>query len=428
MSSETATADAAPLSPPTAGVEETWTSFAAWAGDELGVRVVAADAGYRLEPDGYETANEDASASAVRRSWLRRRRKPDAPAQPLFTANTAREAVDELLRRLGQHDTPAFGRPADQPEAVHDLTDRLFAAYELGGGKVHLAGFHLEDRPFVRLTTRVGGSDAKPKLRHRYFTERGEPIAEDFAAALGLDRVASGVDPWPKRGVQQLDQAIAAARDGAAGEAVASIVWAKHASGRLRFEFGDASVDTTFDGWARMLQPPLVRCPETGRETRSLAVTHDGRIAAAEAIAACEATGRRHLREELETCTVSGGLVEPELVVRCDATDKPVLRDRTARCKRCGLRVASNAVTPSGCVGCDNAERAPAGDARMTAILAKHPRLAKRRWSLAETPRAYVLETAGWFRRRCVTLDRETLEIVHRAEAPRFSSGWRVVS
>ena len=46
--------------------------------------------------------------------------------------------------------------PADQPSSVHQLTDRLFGAYTVDDGKVHLAGCRLDDCLFLRLGVQCG--------------------------------------------------------------------------------------------------------------------------------------------------------------------------------------------------------------------------------------------------------------------------------
>jgi hypothetical protein len=207
--------------------------------------------------------------------------------------------------------------------------------------------------------------------------------------------------------------------------ALETIVWAKRARGRLRFEFGDKSVDAPFEGWARLLKAPPVVCPLTGVETFHLATIEDGDIAAAEQIGVCVVTRRRRLLRDLVKCSATGDLAESEHFGRCAASGKPVLKIRLVKCDRCGLLVAPTAKQKSDCEACSRVKRVGADDPRLRVIVAKHPNLAKLKWALAETPVAFVLETSGWFRRRVLSIDKQTLAVVQAAEASRMSSIWR---
>ena len=83
-------------------------------------------------------------------------------------------------------------------------------------------------------------------------------------------------------------------------------LWCKFTEGKLRFAVGKESADLPFSGWSRTLQPPPFVCPHTGMATFHLAATDDGRIAAADQIEPCAETGRRMLKEELVTSSLSG--------------------------------------------------------------------------------------------------------------------------
>lgn len=413
--------------------EESWTALAAWAADELGVRVAFDGKCYRLEPSAPpEDAIDGPAAPAAKQSWFRRRRRDDAPEaadpvdEPTFESEHPADVVVELVERLQKQAPVVHARPVDQPTAVHDLSSRLFRAYTLDNGQAHLAGCHFEDVPLVRHTVIEDRGDNPPLVRHRYFNELGDPLAWESAVALGIDRVAPFIEQTPVLDDGRRDrmvQSVRRADDHPA--ALLTIVWAKRAWGRLRFEFGDRSIDTPFDGWARTLEAPPVVCPQTGRNTFHLATLEDGEIAAAEEIAECAVSGHRHLVRDLVRCSESGQLAERELTGVCAASGEPVLSDSLLVCPRCGLKVSPSARRSADCDACRRTKSVAPDDKRLSRILAEHPNLANKKWALAETPTAFVLEHAGWLRRRVVTVDRETLALLHAAEASRMSSTWR---
>lgn len=401
-----------------ATVADSWTALAAWAADELGVRLAFDGKEYRFEPTDPTPPAESANRtdSTIRRSWFRRRapkeEAPDTPADD-FTCESPSDVVLELVERLNARDTPPMARPIKQPTAVHDFAHRLFEAYTLDGGRAHLAGCHLEDTPLVRLTT-LDAEGETPSVSHRYYGELGEAIDAELAERLGLDRVAPTGDPAPRLDAGRFERMLGSARrQEDATPSLTTIVWAKRATGRLRFEFGDESVDTPFEGWAATLAAPPVICPQTGAETFHLATTEDGLIAAAEVIAACELTGARRLQSELVRCAVSGKRVAEELAQRCPVLQVHVLNDEMTACPRCDELVAKSALVGNGCRGCERVVRAPRQDARLAKLLGDYPSLAKMKpWRLGETENRLIAIGGGWTGRVLLVLDRETGELI----------------
>lgn len=412
---------------------EPWTALAAWAADELGVRLEFDGRRFQIvEVDPDESAGESASESTIRRRWFRRRRRaaeasePSAEREP-FSADTPIGVVDELVRRLNAEERTVDARPVSQPTAVHELSARLFDAYTLDGGQAHLAGCHFEDVPLVRLTCLADGEDASPRVEHRFFDELGTPLPWAEAESLGVERVAPMTEPPPRLDAGRLERMLASAQRAAPGDApeLVTLVWAKKASGRLRFEFGDESLDTEFEGWARTLTAPAITCPATGAPTFHLATTDDGQIAAAEAIVPSVVTGRRALASGLVACAATGKLAEAEHFTPCAASGEPVLDSELVACSRCGLRVAPAARHAGDCDACRAAERVAPDAATWAKIVATHPKLAAKKWQVTQTEQAFLLESNGWLRRHVVTIDRESLKLLHAAEASRFSSAWR---
>ena len=430
-----ATTPTKPAAPAAPSVAESWTAMAAWAADELGCRLRFDGSVYQIEPQPDERANErEASESGIRRSWWRRRAAPDAGAAeelaPAYTAEHPADVVAELIERLSQRAGPAHARPVNQPEAVHELSARLFEAYRLDGGQAHLAGFHLEDTPLVRLTWVGEADDEKPLVRHAFYDELGRPLGVDLAKALGVDRLAPMADATPRLEVGRRDRMLESARR--AGEetpALATIVWAKRASGRVRFEFGEESVDTRFDGWASLLTPPPVVCPSTGVETFHLATVDGGAVAAAEQIAECSVSGHRRVLGDLGRCSTTGRLAEPEWLAECPITGETVLRTELQTCRLCDQRV-SPAANPEGvCRACRSKQRVGSGDERVARLVQAHPGLrAWAHWRVAETRDVVVAEASR--RLKCVqwVFDRESLEPIHAVATTRFLSTWRPLS
>lgn len=417
--------------------EGSWSALAAWAADELGVHLAFDGKLYRIEDAEPEDGDDrDAANAHPRRSWFRRRRgksgKPeeDPTESEPFTTEAPADILLELIDRLRERPSPPFARPIEQPTAVHDFTDRLFGAYQLDGGQAHLAGCHLEDVPLVRLTTVEDSGDTSATVSHRYFDELGTPIEIGQVEALGIDRVAPMEEPRPRIDMGRLERMLESARRAARDDepALATIVWAKHATGRLRFEFGEESLDLEFDGWASQLVAPPIICPQTDIETFHLAADDEGVIAAADAIVPSVVTGRRRLAKELTECRATGKLAEAEHFGVSAATGDAVLKSELVTCGRCGLLIAPTEKQAGDCAACRAAKSVDLSDERWKEILAAHPGLAGPKWRATQIAGALLLETSGWLRRRFVTLNDETLAVTHAAEAGRFSSAWRSLS
>ena len=441
--------NAAPSPAVSPQLTEPWTRFAAWAADELGMRIVREGDLYRAEPDSHPTDGVD--EHSVRKSWLRRRPKPD-PAEELpepITAHNPEALLSALIGRLADAERLPQTRPVEQPSALSEITERLFDAYKLDGGKARVTGCALEDAPFVRLSwVLTGRPDGDEQVAHAYYDERGQKVDPELARDLGLESVESYGKAAPKLAADILSDLIGSASSEFAasgalpieGQAtLVSLVWVKHASGHLAFEFGETSIDAAFQGWAATLKAPPVVCLQTGRKTFHLG-SFDGtgegeapEIAAAEEIVVSDVTGRRRLGRDLLTCSVTGKRGEAEWFERSGVSGAPVLADYAGVCATCGMVVAENELTTQACVGCERSERLGAADPRLAAIRKLYPSLfsgsaaSARGWTIAEMCDAYVLQHSGWFRRRVVTFDKETLEVRRAAQASTFSSTWRPI-
>ena len=328
--------------------------------------------------------------------------------------------------------------PRGQPENVLQIAQRLFSAYTIDGGRVHLAGCTLEDRLFARLQYQQG--EAATGV---YVDGDGQELDLRQVDALGLVDTTPLEKPSPQAGPQlarfltlvapALEQRNSTGPQDSAGRQgellSITLVWCKFAEGKLRFTLGEESVDLPFADWARTLQPPPFVCRYTGVQTFHLAGTDDARIVPAECIGRCAETGRRTLADELVTCSVTGKQVLSELAPACPVSGQAVLRRAMAVCEMCGEAVSPAVVKRGRCAACRGLRSIDKADPRMARLLDEHPELDRwGHWRMAETATVYILVASGWLQRLLVTADKETLMIKRLATGNRLQSHWNVVN
>ena len=319
--------------------------------------------------------------------------------------------------------------PADQPCSVHQVAERLFPAYTVDEGSVHLAGCTLEDRLFVRLDFRHG-----EKLLVIYLDGAGQEVDGQMVEALGMNAVVE-LDrpprPFEPEVGQLVDVGVRAAAERFPAEnppelLVTAALWCKFAEGKLRFAVGEATVDLSFADWSRTLRPPPCACPHTAVSTFHLAATDDGRIAAAQQIEVCAQTKRRVLSADLLTCSATGRRVVRELIDTCPVSGDLLLRTEMIECPVCRQQVSPAAIRRRRCVACRNLQAVSKADPRMARLLDEHPPLDRwRNWRISETATVYILTAAGWLKRLFVVADKESLELKRLATGNRLFSGWR---
>ncbi|TWT30163.1 hypothetical protein KOR34_47210 [Posidoniimonas corsicana] len=382
--------------------------FANWAAARLGLVMEFDGQAFTLRPVAADAEDEPPpQRSGLGSAFLSRRRAKDDPPPGESFANAA-ELAQQLLARLAALDPPPDLAPVDQPERVHDLAPALLAAYRVQDGGVHIAGCHFEDVPFVRGTTLVEDA-AEPTFRHTLHDAAGDEVAAQLADALHLAHTRD-LDYHPH----------APAPRPAADDAppTTAVVWAKRVVGHLQFTIGDATLKAPFEGWASTLEPPLVTCPKTGRQTRSLAAVElpgQGKtaIVAAEEIARCEESDRPLLSRDLVDCGATGRRVAPDLCEKCPVSGEWTLKSAFTTCNRCGQRVGRGSQQGGRCEGCRRMRRVRGGDPTLLAILAAHPTLAALgRWRLAETSKVYLLQGSRMLARYLLVLDRQDLSVL----------------
>lgn len=318
---------------------------------------------------------------------------------------TPLEASLWLWERAHAARTLVMARPATQPEAVHELTERLFTPYEMDGGRVHLAGCQLVDVPFLRISTLA--ADDPSQVEHRLTTIEGNEVPEELREKLDLANLVPQHGPSAIATEPPLAQAVAQLLQSAAPEGVVAVtvVVAKRAEGKLQFQFGAKSITIDFDDWAATLEAPPYCCRLTGRSTYHLATTDDGRIAAAEGIASCEVSGKRLLASELVTCIATGKRVDPTLTLKCPVSGEPALASEFATCSLCRQEVSQAVLDATLCRACRHLEKAARDDAAVADLLARAPKLKRfRQIRTASTNEVTIVEGVGLWKHLLVVV------------------------
>ncbi|MCA9122819.1 MAG: hypothetical protein H6822_36705 [Planctomycetaceae bacterium] len=355
-----------------------------------------------------------------------------APATP-FDLQSLRNLANELIATQGVVCTV----PASQPESVREVSQRLFDAYTIDGGSVHLSGCTLEDRALLRVSCVTSSEPSADKLliKHYFVTLTGEPIDIGLIEGLGLLHVA-----LPSRTIRvtvdQCDRWRLVAERAIAGVdpdsevLLTSVVWCKYAEGKLSFVIGDATTSITFSGWAQQfvdgsVKPPPLVCAATGVRSYHLAATDDGSIAPFEAIGTCSESGKRVLLSELETCQITGRGALPDAFETCPVSGDRLLRRALAACTNCQQSVSPTALADSRCTACRSLMKVSKDDPRMARLLGEYPKLDRwPRWKLAETASVYVVVAASMTKRLLIVLNKNDLVVLWLAKGSRFTKKW----
>jgi hypothetical protein len=418
--------------------------FVLWLLDALGLMVQAGEDGvYEIAVPAVDSALPDAvhpyAAMAGRRFVFEAGEQPDVVEQVTWQSPLVQWLIDQLQggTRLLQ------AAAAEQPLTVHELAEHLFAQYQIDQGHMHLAGCSLEDRPFLRLSyLQSAHDDARTELVHCFGTDEGELLEAALRKDLHLDKLTpvSGrtprIDPqlvqrWSELIGRQFEaqQTVDLHRQLVA----VTLVWCKHADGKLTFSIGRQTVEVPFSGWGQMLAarrslPPPYDCPLSGRSSYHLAATDDGRITVAEAIATCAVSSRRVLDSELNECAVTHRKVLPEYLQQCPCTSEQVLRSVLEMCSMCQQMVSPRALVEGRCCACrrlqavarQNAQWQPVWDAYPGLKKLRHPRA-------AETETAWILVGNLTWRRLLVVLQKTDTSVLHLATSGRLSKKWTPV-
>ncbi len=323
---------------------------------------------------------------------------------------------------------PIHRAPVDQPSSVHELAQRLFPAYTVDGGSVHLAGCRLEDRLFLRAEN-IDPAQASVLT----VDDSGQAVEESFTQLLGMDDTVAWERP-PEMPPDRLEAMVRRStqctkqRWKVVGELEALFTWCKHAKGKLRFTIGDQSADLPFSGWTRTLEAPPFVCPHSGVSSYHLAATDDGRVVAAESIRTCADTGRRVLADELVVCDATGRAVLVEQTRICPVTECPVLERALTTCAMCCQRVSPTVIVDGRCLACRSTRPIAKHEAPLAAFLKQHENLNRwSSWTVSETADVHILVAAGWLRRLLVVVNKSDMEVRYAAMGQRFRSEFSAV-
>ena len=227
--------------------------------------------------------------------------------------DTGAEVPAELVTRLGLTDLENRDRPPRiQASALWKLVE---------------AGTALVDDRCDRL---AADAEARLALRRRKEEQQLESYFDQTIAEVSRDLEEPDLAPEERADVDARIAELREARrrrlamlheryaiDANSRLVTATLLWCKHAAGKLRFRIGANTVDLAFHDWARELHVPPFVCPATGVNSWHVTATDNGEIVAAESIEVCARTGRRLLRRDLRQCAVSGQWVVPDELVTC---------------------------------------------------------------------------------------------------------------
>lgn len=345
-----------------------------------------------------------------------------------------------LVERLNALGPAVPVRPAEQPTAVNDIAQRLFAAYQVDGGQVHLGGCQLTDYPFLRLSF-AAQENGREEIRHVFVAHDGSSVSDQLVHELGLLEVEPIVKLPPRIDDSALQALITAGRRVAAQTTtsrdptataaepmVIVLVWVKHASGKLQFTIGETTVTLPFSGWARLLKAQPYTSVRSGASSFHLAATDDGQIDTFDQIAVCQQSGKRVLQQELVACSVTGKHVLEEFTEMCPVSGKPCLVEEFANCPTCQQRVSRRVIENGACTACRQLAKIKKDDPRLVWILGEHAGLDRwNHWQLSETKDVYIALASRWTRRLLVVVDKETLAVHYLATGSKLGNSWSLV-
>ncbi|MCA9144953.1 MAG: hypothetical protein KDB05_19295 [Planctomycetales bacterium] len=350
-----------------------------------------------------------------------------------------RSLIKELVTRFGV----ARAVPASQPESVREVSQRLFNAYTVEGGSVHLGGCTLEDRAILRVTylEKCDTADDTGRLSHHFIDLTGESISAELVNRLGLTELVPPTrsirvtddqsNRWQSVGEAALDRLHP---DSNVESLLTTVVWCKYTEGKLSFVIGDATASIAFSGWAQLFvdgteKPPALTCPSHLQGSHHLAATDDGQIVPVEAIAICSESGKRVLTRELESCHVTMTKALPEFFATCPASGDRVLRRTLVACATCQQLVSPTSCESLRCRGCRSLAKVSKDDPRMARLLGEYPKLDNwPRWKLAETTAAYVVVASSLTKRLLIVVDKHDLGVLRLAKGSQFTNKWTEAS
>ena len=412
--------------------------FVLWALDSLDLHVQEnGENVFRLAlPDRFRREFND--ADTIRFSFAPASSNCQAVQEDSPFAVTLKSQFFGWIRdRLGEAESIAHAVPREQADRVHDITPVLYAAYQVDGGRVQLAGCTLEDEPFLRVTQVITSQDGD-KLVHFFVDRKCNLVDKAFAHSLNLEDVVV-----PKRRQREWDDisrkefveearkvAVTKISEKSGDLVVETLVWCKRAQGKLVFSIGQGSVELPFSGWAQRLasgveSPPPYTCKLSGLQSYHLTATDDGRITVVEAIEECSESDTRVLATDLQTCEATKRRALAEHFETCPVSGQTLLRSALVKCSMCQQDVSPKAIVRGRCGACRSVKSISKDEPRLARVLDEFPGLDRwRTWRMSETSTVYVLVANALIKRLLVVVDRDSLEVQRVAEGSRFTGNW----
>jgi len=338
-----------------------------------------------------------------------------------------------------QLDQIGHATPLDQPQQVHQLTSKLYAAYQVEGGNVQLAGCTLDDIPFIAVEFRLPKSDS---LSTWYLDVQGNRLDSTVIDQLSLDKVetttreklrlrSSEVTQIAETAVQHLDQLI---ENGSPSIVSLTLIWLKYASGKLTVSIGDQSQSIPFQNWAhKMIEddyvPPPFQCPATGKESYQVVAADDGKITTRDSLGQCEVSGHSAVETDLKRCCFTNKRALPQFLSTCEVSGDLILESVVKRCQRCDQAANPHYLTEGVCNSCRSMAAIASDDPRLRKWQEVHSGLG--RWShfsFAESHANYLLQAKSWLSKHLFVIDKSNSEIIFAGKSPRWANRFRALS
>lgn len=164
--------------------------FTLWAADRLGVEVGQDEqGGFWLE---VPLEARDAFDGAERVHFtFDREVYAESKDRELELAAPGSRLLSWLIGRVRELGNVAHAAPADQPASVHEISGRLFSAYQLDGGTARLAGCSLDDHLVLRFTyrLRLEGLEPRDELIDVFLADDGTELSPQRQQELGVNQI-----------------------------------------------------------------------------------------------------------------------------------------------------------------------------------------------------------------------------------------------
>jgi hypothetical protein len=309
------------------------------------------------------------------------------------------------LWKTANHPFP-HGQVADPSATATSVITALLAQYDVEPGlEVHVAGCHLENRPWL-----ATGHYRAPGIAIQLFDAGGNAIPEDRVDQLRLTDWLPMTQALSDQEKAELESYLHQARrerkeDESWPNLGCIVVWCKWVQGRIVFASKAGDLEVDFCGWAsdlanRRQAAPLVACRETGQKDYRVCRLEDGTVTVSSAILECQATGLRTLKTRLKPCQSTGKVVQTSLLVKCPVTGESLLTEAMQACSQCGQRTSGSGIRHGRCLACASLEPWLLGQRRIDAWVARTGMdlglVSQRAWSGSQVGDRVVVMCRGW--------------------------------